>query len=175
MDPVSELRLPLERDVFLRRLLRELSGSLQEVVGLKDASGYISVVGAAMGEHLDDAYRNALAVEKLDRKQVSEVLVDLKKRIQGQFYIVEETEDKIILGNGACPFGDMVFGRPSLCMMTSNVFGYITAQNLGYAAVELKETIAEGHPGCTVIVHLRPTETTRATREYFRRDELPGV
>jgi hypothetical protein len=96
MDPVSELRLPLERDVFLRRLLRELSGSLQEVVGLKDASGYISVVGAAMGEHLDDAYRNALAVEKLDRKQVSEVLVDLKKRIQGQFYIVADSTRQCI-------------------------------------------------------------------------------
>lgn len=172
MNAIPQLPLPLERDVFLRRLLRELAGSLQDVVGLKDASGYISVVGAAMGEHLDDAYRNALAVEKLDRKQVSEVLVDLKRRIKGEFYIVEETEDKITLGNRACPFGEMVLDRPSLCMMTSNVFGHITAQNLGYAAVELKETIAEGHSGCTVVVHLRPTdETTRAAREYFKRDE----
>lgn len=173
MTAIAELDVPLERDVFLRRLLRELAGSLQDVVGLEDASGYISVVGAAMGEHLDSAYRQALQVDKLDRGQVAGVLVDLKRRIKGEFFIIEETEDKIVLGNHACPFGEMVRDRPSLCMMTSNVFGHIAAQNLGYAAVELQGTIAEGRSGCTVVVHLRPTEDQKSasTREYFRRDE----
>ena len=31
---ISELPVPLERDVFLRTLLRELAGTLQDVVGL---------------------------------------------------------------------------------------------------------------------------------------------
>jgi hypothetical protein len=30
------------------------------------------------------------------------VLVDLKRRIQGNFFIIEEDEDKIVLGNTAC-------------------------------------------------------------------------
>ncbi len=30
-------------------------------------------------------------------------------------------------GNRLCPFGELVRDRPSLCMMTSNVFGYIAA------------------------------------------------
>ncbi|MGK7865398.1 methanogen output domain 1-containing protein [Falsiroseomonas sp. E2-1-a4] len=162
----------LERDVFLRRLLRELAGTLQDVVGLEEASGYISVVGAAMGEHIDGAYRHALAVDRLSREQVSTVLVDLKRRIQGDFFIVEETEDRIVLGNRACPFGELVLGRPSLCMMTSNVFGSIAAQNLGYAGVALDRTIAQGHSECRVVVHLRPSEHAELSlREYFRRDD----
>jgi predicted ArsR family transcriptional regulator len=151
-------------------LIRELAGTLQDVVGLEDASGYISVVGTAIGEQIDSTYREALAVERLTRDQVSDVLVDLKRRIQGDFYVVEETEDKIVLGNRACPFGDLVLGRPSLCMMTSNVFGHITAQNLGYAAVDLEQTIAKGHSGCRVVVYLRPSdEVPPAAREYFQR------
>ena len=43
-------------------------------------------------------------------------------------------------------------------MMTSNVFGVIAAENLGYARVVLEETIATGSPGCRVVVHLKPDE-----------------
>jgi predicted ArsR family transcriptional regulator len=176
MTAIAEIPIPLERDVFLRRLLRELSGVLQQVVGEEEAAGYISVVGAAMGEHIDAGYRQALQVERLDRAQVAEVLVDLKRRIQGDFFVVDETEDRIVFGNRRCPFGEMVRDRPSLCMMTSNVFGFIAAQNLGYAAVELEETIAQGHAGCRVVVHLRPSEgeSLHATREYFRRHDDAG-
>jgi predicted ArsR family transcriptional regulator len=164
----------LDRDVFLRRLLRELAGTLQDIVGIEEASGYISVVGAAVGEHIDTGYRQALSVERLSRQQVGEVLVDLKRRIHGDFYIIEETEDRIVLGNRACPFGDFVLNRPSLCMMTSNVFGYVAAQNLGYAGVELEQTIAQGHPGCRVVVHLRPSDRVdQGTREYYRQDDRP--
>ena len=171
MTEVAQSNVPLERDVFLRRLLRELAGTLQDVVGLDEASGYISVVGAAIGEQIDQDYRQALQVDRLTRRQVTEVLVDLKRRIEGDFYVIEEGPDRIVLGNRVCPFGEMVRDRPSLCMMTSNVFGFIAAQNLGYAGVELQRTIAEGHPGCVVVVHLRPAdEPNPAVREYFRPD-----
>ena len=160
--------IPLSRDLFMRDLIRELAGTLEDVVGLEDASGYISVVGQAIGTKLDSAYRNELSVDKLDRTQVADVLVDLERRIDGHFYIIEEGEDKIVLGNHRCPFGDKVIGRPSMCMMTSNVFGYISAQNLGYAKVELQETIAEGHSGCRVVIHLKADSEPSAIdgREY---------
>lgn len=169
---VAHLDIPLERDVFLRTLLRELAGTLQDVVGLNEASGYISIVGGAIGEQIDHDYRRALAVDRLTREQVADVLVDLKRRIRGDFFILEEAEDRIVFGNRACPFGDRVRDRPSLCMMTSNVFGYIAAQNLGYAGIELERTIAQGHPDCRVVVHLRPAPDAEPnTREYFRRDD----
>lgn len=163
--------IDLDRDVFLRRLLRELAGTLEDVVGLEEASGYVSVVGAAMGEHIGASYRRALAVDRLSREQVAQVLVDLKRRIQGDFFVIEENADRIVLGNRACPFGAMVVGRPSLCMMTSNVFGSIAAQDLGYAGVALEKTIAEGHPQCRVVVYLRPGDAPApGVREYFEQE-----
>jgi hypothetical protein len=101
---------------------------------------------------------------------VRDVLVDLKRRIRGDFYVIAEDDEKIVLGNRACPFADKVAGRPALCMMTSNVFGVIAAENLGYAKVSLEQTIAEGHPGCRVVVYLRPTPAAEQAkgREYFQ-------
>ncbi len=87
-----------------------------------------------------------------------DVLVDLKRRIQGDFYIIEEDEEKIVLGNRACPFAEKVIDRPAMCMMTSNVFGVIAAQNLGYSKVVLNETIATGSEKCRVTVYIKPTE-----------------
>lgn len=167
---LSLLQIPLERDVFLRTLIRELAGTLQDVVGLKEASGFISVVGQKVGDAVNLQYRDALGVSELSREQVADVLVDLKRRIQGDFYIIEETDEKIVFGNHACPFAEKVLGRPALCMMTSNVFGSIAAENLGYAKVELNETIAEGAPGCRVTVYIKQNDESEAAsgREYVR-------
>ncbi len=169
---LEDLDVPLERDVFTRSLLGELSSVLQDVVGLDEASGFISIVGQNMGRLMDGMYKEALQVSKLDREQVAQVLVDLKRRIQGDFYVIEQSDEKIVFGNRACPFADKVKGRPALCMMTSNVFGSIAADNLGYAKVDLQETIARGDSGCRVVLHLKPTaEAERAAgREYFRSD-----
>jgi predicted ArsR family transcriptional regulator len=168
--PVRGLELPLERDMFLRSLIRELAGTLQEVIGLEEASGFISVVGQRIGDQINESYRRALNVSSLSREQVRDVLVDLKRRIQGDFYVIEESEEKIVLGNRACPFAEKVIDRPALCMMTSNVFGVIAAENLGYGKVALEETIAEGAPGCRIVVYLKPTEAAEAAngREYFK-------
>ncbi len=171
--PVKELDVPLERDLFLRTLIRELSGTLQDVVGLEEASGFISVVGQHMGEWINSSYKEQLHQEKLSREQVIDVLVDLKARIKGEFYVIEQDTDKIVFGNHQCPFADKVVGRPSMCMMTSNVFGSITANNLGYAKVELQETIAQGHGGCRVVVHTQCTPEAEACdgREYFGAED----
>ena len=167
---ITQANVPLERDGFLRSLLRELSGTLQEVVGIDEASGFISLVGQRIGDQINQSYGRALAVENLSRRQVVEVLVDLKRRIQGEFYVIEEDDGKVVLGNRACPFGDKVLDRPSLCMMTSNVFGTIAAENLGYGKVAIEQAIAQGHPECRIIVYLKRTSESEAAdgREYFR-------
>ena len=161
---IAVLDIPLNRDVFTRTLIRELAGALEDIIGIEEASGYISLVGAAIGEQINNGYRKELAVATLSRAQVGEVLVNLKRRIQGDFFIIEESDDKIVLGNRACPFAEKVIGRKSMCMMTSNVFGHIAAENLGYGKVELQQTIAEGHPQCRVVVYLRPTAEIEARR-----------
>src|SRR5580700_8042024 len=169
INVIADASVPLDRGVFLRTLIRELAGTLEEVVGLKDASGYISVVGRKIGEQLNRDYKAALGTSNLTR-QVAAVLVDLKRRIQGDFYVIEESDEKIVLGNRLCPFAEKVIGRPSMCMMTSNVFGDIAAENLGYAKVVLNKTIAQGDPGCVVTVYLRQSAESDAApgREYFQ-------
>jgi hypothetical protein len=73
-----------------------------------------------------------------------------------------------MLGNRACPYGDAAPGRPSMCMMTSNVLESIAAQNLGYARVTLKETIAGGAAGRRVVIDLQ--QGGRGGHECFRND-----
>lgn len=167
---IRDLEIPLERDVFLRTLLRHLAGTLQDVVGLDEASGFISVVGQEMGDEINRSYKDALAVSNLTREQVADVLVDLKRRIRGDFYVMEQDDEKIVLGNRACPFAEKVVGRPALCMMTSNVFGSIAADNLGYAKVSIEQAIARGDAGCRVVVYLKPSSEADAVqgREYFK-------
>lgn len=167
--PIRQLPIDLDRDLFLRTLIRELSGTLQDVVGLEEASGFVSLVGQRIGDHINLSYRTALGVDKLSKEQVAQVLVDLKRRIRGDFFILEQTGEKIVFGNRVCPFADKVIGRPSMCMMTSNVFGTIAAENMGYAKVALEQTIAEGAPRCRVVVYMKPqAEADQAQgREYF--------
>ena len=108
----------------------------------------------------------------LDRDQVIQVLLDLKHRIRGDFYLIESDDGKVVMGNRACPFQDKVKDRPSLCMMTSNVFGTIAAESGGYAKVALEETIANGDEGCRVVVYLKPGPEADAAqgREYYKSD-----
>jgi len=167
MRSINEIELDLERDLFLRSLVRELAGTLEEIIGPDDASGYISLVGQRLGGALNASYTTALGVERLDAHQVGAVLVDLKRRIQGEFFVISEGADKIVLGSRKCPFGDKILGRSSICAMSASMFGVIAAENLGYARVAQPETIASGHAGCRIEIHLRP-ETASGGREFFR-------
>jgi predicted ArsR family transcriptional regulator len=153
-----------DRDTFTRELLRELIDVLEDAVGQEEAEGFIGLVGGRIGVRMNQEYRSASSVENLDRRQVAAAMVDLKRRIDGRFTIESMDDDQIVLVNAACPFGEYVVGRQSLCAMTSNVFGRVAADNLGYARVELSETIAAGDAGCRVVVHF---SEDGAGREYF--------
>ena len=167
---IKDAPVPLERDVFLRTLIRHLTGTLQKVVGLEEASGMISLVGQQMGLEMNAMYKQALALENLTAAQVADVCVDLKRRIHGDFYVIDQNDERIIFGNRACPFAEKVEGRPALCMMTSNVFGSIAADSLGYSKVSLEKTIAKGDGHCRVVLYLKPTKEAEQAkgREYFR-------
>jgi hypothetical protein len=128
---VNKLHINLKNQGFLGTLLNHLSGVLQDTIGLEDSRGLISVVGKIMGNEINQEYKNALSLDKLPRELVPKVLIDLKARINGDFYVIHEDEDKIIFGNKSCPFGDKVIDRPSLCMMTTNVFGNIASDSTG--------------------------------------------
>lgn len=167
--PVVTLPIPLDRPGFLSSLNAELAGALQDVVGVEEASRLIGEAGERLGREINAEYRAALYVPELSRAQLTAVLVDLKRRIQGDFYVVEEDEERIVFANRRCPFGRKVLGRPSMCMMTSGVFGAIAAENSGYSRVVLERTIAEGAAECRVVVYLKPPagRPARGGHEYY--------
>ncbi|MEQ9491642.1 MAG: methanogen output domain 1-containing protein [Alphaproteobacteria bacterium] len=159
----------------MQKMLRDLAGVLQDSIGIREASGFIAIVGARMGDTLNDLYRKAFQQKNLNADQVADSMVDLKRRIGGDFYVISHDDDEIVLGNRQCPFGKNVEGRPAMCMMTSSVFGRITAENLGYANVSVEESFAEGNDRCLVRVALNPKSPNkmgRPGREYFRIDEI---
>ena len=166
---VQQLNIPLNSDIIFKTLIRELAGTLETVIGYEEAAGYISLVGQHMGDWINNLYTKGLGVTSLNREQVAQVLVDLKQRIHGDFTIVAQDHHKIILSSSSCPFQDAVLDRPSMCMMTSNVFGVITASNLGYAKVVLEETIAGRCGQCRVTIYLEqsPEADTAQGREYY--------
>ncbi len=159
----------LTKDIFLRQLLRDLAGTLEEVVGLPEAEGFVSVVGSSIGATLDKAYRQALQVDYLDQSTLGQVLVDLKRRVDGDFRVIHEDATTLVLANRRCPFGDKVLNRPSLCMLTSSLFGTIAAENTGYARVEVIDAIARGNTGCTIAIHFVPApQSDERGHEYFK-------
>lgn len=162
--------LEIDRDGFFRRMLRELSGVLQDVVGEDETRGFVAVVGARIGDVFNQRYREAAGDQPLSRTEVADAMVDLKQRIGGGFSVKSQSDDEIVLTNTQCPFAASVEGRPALCMMTSNVFGRIAAENLGYARVHIEEAFAMGHGRCSVRVALKRSKAGARPdeREYYR-------
>lgn len=159
----------LDRDLFLRQMVRDLSGTLEEVVGLEEANGFLALTGQRIASNVLRPIRNQLG-ESPTTTDLGAALRDFKSRIQGDFYVIETTQSQLVLGNRACPFGVHVAGRPSLCMMTSNVFGTIAADNFGYARIDLEQTIAMGDKECRVVVNVQRDDTpfSGSIREYFK-------
>ena len=164
--PMADLRIPVNADTYLRALLGNLADTFEGVIGLRDASGFVSLVGQRIGEEVNQNYRDALESKRLTRAEVVEAIVDFQRRIGGDFFVIAQDDEKIVLGNRACPFAERSFGHPSLCMTTSSTLGVMSAQNLGYAKVVVEQAIAQGHPGCRLVIHLKPGVKAEG-REYY--------
>lgn len=173
--PTVSLRTRFGRDTFLNTFICDLVGSLQDAVGPAEAADRVAMLGSQIGQEVNDDYKAALGIDNMSQARVGEVLVDVNRRLHGDFYIIEQDEDKIVFGNWVCPFGKKVAGRPAMCMMTSGVFGSIAAENLGYARVGLEKTIAEGASGCRIVVHLKEPAAGEVPsgREYFKSEVRP--
>lgn len=157
------------REPFLRALVVQLAQTVEEQHGPDAAEAAVAQVGTDVGSRIEDAWRAAeRVVGRLTPEQMGDLYVRLKRAIEGDFYVIEANEERIVLGNRACPFGEVVRRAPALCRMTSAVFGGIAARNRGTAAVQLEERIAVGDPECRVIVWLKepPPEAAPFVHRY---------
>jgi len=147
---VTELRREIKA-----QLARHADASQDELADAELITGELWVA-ADIGGQMEQEYRRASGAQgqPLSAEQIAECLVRLKAAIGGTFRVVEVMPERIVLVNSRCPFGAEVQHSPSLCRMTSAVFGGIAARNADEAAVSLDERIAVGDPGCRVVVHL---------------------
>lgn len=144
------------RESFLRALVVQLAEAVERNEGPDAAAAAIAQVGADVGGRVEDEYRRVEGiVGALAPKQIADLYVRLKAAIDGDFYVIEADDERIVLGSRTCPFGAVVQRAPGLCRMTSSVFGGIAARNTGGASVVLEERIALGDPECRVVVWLR--------------------
>lgn len=167
---IGALNIDFDHHRLLDTLVADMADLLESTAGVEDACAYVSNIAARLGADIEKQYKTALGVQNLDRNQLLSALIDLNHRADGAFFVIEEDEDRIVLGNCKCPLGKAVINHPSLCMLTSNIFGMMAANAVGYAAVDLEQTIARGAAGCRVVLHLKRTELHPDMREYFRDD-----
>ncbi|MGK7651222.1 methanogen output domain 1-containing protein [Roseovarius sp. B08] len=145
----------LEPCGFFNTVSATLAGTLEDTVGLEDASAFIGVVGDELGDEISRQYADAMdGGLSQDAEALGHILVDLKARLGGTFEIESCDDSEIVLTNGRCPFGVQVTGRSSLCMMTTMVFGRVVADRNGYASVKIEESLAMAHGRCRVRVRL---------------------
>jgi predicted ArsR family transcriptional regulator len=167
---IGSLDIDFDHHGLVNTLVSDMAELLESIAGVEDACVYVSGIAARLETDVERRYKTALGVQHLSRDQVIDILVDLKNRAGGKFSLIEQDEDRLVFGSCACPLGNAASNHPSLCMLTSNIFGRMTANSVGYAAVDLDKTIARGDSHCRVVVHLKRTELGQDTREYFRDD-----
>ena len=162
------------KESFLRALVVQLAQALERNGGPALAEACVAQVGIDVGAQMEAEYRIAAAVvDRLDPSQLADCFVRLKHAIDGEFFVIEATEDRIVLGARTCPFGDVVQRAPALCRMTSAVFGGIAANSHGEASVTLEERIAVGDPQCRVVVQLGPSDSPDAAHHYRAHRPAP--
>lgn len=159
-----------DREPFLRALVVQLAQEAERREGPAAAEALVAQVGIDVGSQMEAEYRQWADVDgPLTPSQLADCYVRLKHAIEGDFYPLEVSDTRIVLGNRRCPFGLAVRKAPALCRMTSSVFGGIAAQNGPGATVILAERIAVGDDQCRVVVELgEPSQSDdRHGHRYF--------
>ena len=165
---LEKLELPMDQKAFYLQTLIELNGVLEDLIGESESGAFLNHVAQKIANLFLSLYQDGTEKRQFTPHQLAEVLVDLKRRVGGQFSIVDVSKSRILLCNTRCPFGDLVIGRPSMCQMTSTVFGKIVADSNGYAGVNIDKSIAAGDNHCVIEILLEPESVgTSSYREYF--------
>jgi predicted ArsR family transcriptional regulator len=159
--------IDIDREEFLGLVLGAFGDALEDTVGRAEASGFIALVGMAVSEEVKARYLRAAGTKRLDLRATLEAMIDLKRRLGGDFHIIEQTPRRIVLGNRRCPFGDLAKKSPSMCAVTSNVFGHMVAESQGYGRITLADTIARGASGCRIVIDLDPDAADEGGQAYF--------
>jgi anti-sigma regulatory factor (Ser/Thr protein kinase) len=107
--------------------------------------------------------------------EIARAFVEYYNKSGGEFFIIEASERRAVVGNRKCPFGPAVVGQPSMCRATAALLGSLAARVGGKAEIALDEAIAVGDPRCRAVINLDPVGSQWAQRfEWPRPIVLDG-
>jgi len=154
----------MNRDIFLTQTINELALNIDK----NQIKRTLNKIGLKLGKQIEQLYKEFYSVEKLNISQLTEALVDVEKKIGGNFSVVEKTPEKIIFKNNKCPFGnDRIKECPELCAITSSIFGIMASKNFAYSKVCLKKTIAKEDEDYIVIFLKKTRESEKEKGKYY--------
>jgi uncharacterized protein len=142
-----------QRD-FFSRIIGAVASDLDKLLGYEDAAAVVTLAGSRIASDLSAAYAGRIAAAPSKVEGIAAALIDLKSKVGGNFSVETIADDRVVLVNSVCPFAQNVAGKPSLCMMTTNVFGRIAADTSGFARVEISEALSLGDHRCRVVIDL---------------------
>lgn len=93
------------KESFLRALVVQLARAVEFEHGQDAADRAVAQVGVDVGGQMEQEFRAAEGVVgQMTPEQLARCYVRLKHAIDGGFYVIEVTDDRIVLGNRRCPF-----------------------------------------------------------------------
>ena len=158
-----------DREMFLATVVKALNDTLGDTVGPREAKGFDHLVGMAVAEQVLAGYLAAAGASRLDLTATLDALLDWKRRLGGDFTILERTDKRVVLVYGRCPFAGLAGDTGAMCRVASHVFGHMVAESQGYGRVTLTDTIARGAAGCRIVIDLDPDAPDDGGQSYFGR------
>lgn len=165
IDPEpSPVPAGLTRETFLATTAAFMASEREQERSQEELAAWLGASFAVAGE---EAFRERTGTERpLSAGESAEAFLELQRAFGADFFVVEQTDTRLVLGNRRCPFGDAVAGSPALCRSTSASMGRLAARAAGEARVTLDERIALGDHQCRLIVDLGPSPARPTSHHY---------
>ncbi len=163
----------LEYGSVTNRLLGRGIALIESALGPEAASAYGNVLGLVAGAEAEEYYRKRWDLwERLIPAKYGYMIVDIYERMGAAAFLTTVGEEKVTVGAGRCPFGNVLHSSSSLCLLMDSLFGGIAVRNFGYAKVVHRRQPAAGGGYCETTVYLtRSTESeAEEGREYHTEE-----
>lgn len=124
----------LNKELFLKKITTYLASNIYK--GEKKEA--LNKAGLDLSNYLERIYKEHYRVEKLSFDQVIDVIVDVYKKVGGNFKIIEKDSKKLLLRCKKSPFGEDIADSFILFNINAGIMGGLISKSKGYCKVCLK-------------------------------------
>jgi len=153
----------INKESFFRDILigitSKLNGSQRDI---------IKEVSLSTAKEISRSYKEFYKVEKLNKSQIIDSIMDIGNKIGGEFSLVENSDEVIIFKNKRNILGGGIKTDPMLAKtLLSDICGVMVGKNLGYCNIALKQSVSKDGPEDIIYIYLKKTDSIeRKAIEY---------